>query len=545
MIALAGVMTLASCKDNGPDYSQMAEPEFSLILDQLTPDMNTVDNIPVVCVIHSEAGLQRVNMFLGKLKEDAAPLELEESQTEERDLDETLYTSVTTFHDPHQFSLKESPKWTKDIIDIRIEAIDNGGRSKSVILPVAITPYKNPPTVEFELKEIVIDETKGSSESPMTRFTVTSPTKITAIEVNLFQREGIKKIGLTPAFSPRQEYNFEQQIDYIDGDTALQVAATDEYGKVKIETLPISYIAVPSPVLTPSGETTTDPIVAHSGDSRSLSFSFVSEGGAVAAKTLKFVKGNWVEIQDLYRDLGNAAQGEYSVTLPTFESDWTAVKFQIIDRLGRIGEQEVKTIIDMRAVFEQRVGAQAWAKAGSEEYPDAYPFYSIRDLKSINLYQAWEESRNVDFVFYYFNNGNPGGTVRFYDAQANRATSEWPEQMDAAAGIPAFGTWSGEHAKNSTTRRKFDPSRFSFNFDTVTADDLLGSAVQNRLNEGQVNPDFCDFVNGDVVLFKTGPASTSPNTVGIIRIDRLDKNTTSGNYPKGYYIVSIKVVDKK
>lgn len=524
MAALAGLLALTSCKKNGPDYSKMAEPEFSLILDQMTPDMNTVDNIPVVCVIRSEAGLQQVRMYLVS------------------GTDETLYTTITKFHDPHQFSLKESPKWTEDITDIRIEALDNGNRVKSVTLEVKITPYQPAPTVEFEYDKIVIDETKGSSESPVTRFTVTSPTKITGIEVNLFRRDGITKIGLTPAFTPRQEYRFEQQIDYIEGDTALQVAATDEYGKVKIETLPITYIAVPSPVLTPSGSTSTDPIIAHSGDTRSMSFNFVSEGGAVAAKTLKYVKGSWVEIQELYKELGNVGRGEYSVTLPAFESNWNAVKFQIIDRLGRMGEVEVKTIIDMRAVIEQRVGAQAWAKVGSEDYPDAHPFYSIRDLNSITLYQAYEETRNVDFVFYYFNNGNPGGTVRFYDAMANRPDGEWPEQMDAAAGIPSYNTWSG---RNATTRRKFDPSRFSFNFDTVTADDLLGSAVQNRLNEGQTNPDFCDFVNGDVVLFKTGPLSTCPNTTGIIRFERLDKNTTSGNYSKGYYIVSIKVVDNK
>lgn len=539
--ALAALTLLSACK-KGPDYSGMAEPEFSLIIEHYTPDMNIADNIPVVCVIRSEAGLQKVNMFLGKVPADPEKPGYAGKEGDDRMVDEELYATVSTFNDPHQFSLKENPKWSEDIIDIRIEAIDNGGRSKSVVLPVTITPYTPAPAVVFDPSEIIIDENTGSSESPTTRFTVTSDVKLAKVEVNLFRREGIEPIGLTPGFVPRSTYSFEQDIAYQDGDTALQVAATDEYGKVRIETLNITYIPVPKPVVTPNEGTSTDPIIAHSGDVKSLSFHFTSQGGAVAAKTLKFSAGKWTEISELYKTLDNEQLGDYDITLPPFESSWGGVKVQVIDRLGRIGEVEISTIIDMRAIFETRIGGQAYAKEASEDYPDAYPFFSIADFKSHSLYEAYENTRMIDFVFYFFNGGQTGGNVRFYDATVSRPEGEWPESRDVEAGIPWYATWSG---RNATTRRLFDPARFSFDFDTVTADDLLGTAVQNRLKEGQVNADFCDFNNGAVVLFKTGPLSTCPNATGIIRFDRIEKNTTSQNWPKGYYIVSVKVVDKQ
>lgn len=541
-LVLAALTLVSACK-KGPDYSGMAEPEFSLIIEHYTPDMNVADNIPVVCVIRSEAGLQKVNMFLGKLPVDPEKPGYVGKDGDDRMVDEELYASISTFNDLHQFSLKENPKWSEDIIDIRIEAIDLGGRSKSVVMPVTITPYTPAPTVVFDPAEILIDETTGSSESPTTHFTVTSDVKLASVEVNLFRRDGIEPIGLTPGFQPRNTYSFEQDIAYQDGDTALQVAATDEYGKVKIETLNITYIPVPKPEVTANEGTSTEPIIAHSGDVQSLSFHFVSEGGAVAAKTLKFSAGKWTEIIELAKTLENENEGDYDITLPAFESNWGGVKVQVIDRLGRIGEIEISTIIDMRAIFETRIGAQAYAKQASEDYPDAYPFFSVADFKSYSLYDAWENTRMIDFVFYYFNGGEVGGNVRFYDpASATRPEGEWPESRDVEAGIPWFSTWSG---RNATTRRLFDPARFSFDFDTVTADDLLGTAVQNRLKEGQVTNDFANFKQGAVVLFKTGPLSTCPNATGIIRFDRLEKNTTSQNWPKGYYIVSIKVVDKQ
>ncbi|MCM1501334.1 MAG: hypothetical protein NC115_01545 [Bacteroidales bacterium] len=526
LLILVAMALGASCTRQTMDWSAMAEPEFNLILDQLSPDMNTSDNIPVICVVRSEAGLKQVCMYIGRGSAENP--------------EETLYKKITDFHDPYQFSLKESPKWSEDMLEIRIEATDRGDRTKEAVLPVSVIPYKPAPEIAFELDKIEVDETTGSMLSPVTKFTVTSQTTVTDIKINLFQRDGIKSIGLTPAFTPRNEYSFEQQIDYVDGDTALQVAATDEYGKVKIETLPIIYTAVPAPVIVPSGETVAEPVISSSGPGGTFTFHFTSEGGAAAAKTLKLAKGEWREIQELFVTYDNVREGDYNVTIPAYGTDMNALKFQVIDRLGRIGELEIATVIDMRAVFDCRVGAQCYAKHGSEEYPDAFPFFSIRDLKCVNLYQAWEEKRNVDLVFYYFNNGQPGGTVRLYEALINRPDAEWPESQDAELGIPLYSKWP---ERNQTVRRKFDPGRFSFDFNTVTVDDLLGTAVQNRLSEGQTNADFCDYANGEAFFFRTGPMSACPNTTGMVKIEKLDKNTTSANYGKGYYIISVKVAN--
>ena len=61
---------LSSCEINNPDYSETKAPEISLILDSISPDMNKTDNIPLLCVVFSEAGLNSVKMYIVKGNEE-------------------------------------------------------------------------------------------------------------------------------------------------------------------------------------------------------------------------------------------------------------------------------------------------------------------------------------------------------------------------------------------------------------------------------------------------------------------------------------------
>src|SRR5690606_36361096 len=97
----------------------------------------------------------------------------------------------------------------------------------------------------------VIDENKPGTEVPVTKFSVQSAGRLSSVVVRLFTAAGVTNLPLShPLEEGVDRYEFEELIPYKEGDIALQVTATDEYNKVKIETLPITYIQLPPPVIT-------------------------------------------------------------------------------------------------------------------------------------------------------------------------------------------------------------------------------------------------------------------------------------------------------
>src|SRR5690606_23732776 len=231
-IALLAIL-FGSCSEKILDYSDMEAPKITAILNEVAPDLNKADNIPVLCVIFSEAGLKSVKMTLLKNGE------------------EVPYKEVTEFYDRTQYSVKELPRWEEGISAFRIVATDVADRSVETEIPVTVIKYKVPPAITFELSEILIDELSGSADIPMTRFDVWGETLLSDVEITLFRKDGPEAVVPNPVFVADNDnvYQFEQDILYQDGDVALQVKATDQYGKSKIETLPIKYIPAPSPEL--------------------------------------------------------------------------------------------------------------------------------------------------------------------------------------------------------------------------------------------------------------------------------------------------------
>ena len=84
VLAVLSSVILTSCVKEKPDYSGTAAPDIELMFDTITPDLNRVDNTPVVCVVFSEAGLQSVCLY-----------KTESGQ-------ETLVREISSFNDPHQ-----------------------------------------------------------------------------------------------------------------------------------------------------------------------------------------------------------------------------------------------------------------------------------------------------------------------------------------------------------------------------------------------------------------------------------------------------------
>lgn len=507
------ILVMQSCKKKDEaDYTGTKAPEINLILEEIKPDLNKADNIPLVCVIFSEAGLKSVKMKIVR-------------QNVESDFKE-----VTSFYDVNQYSVKELPLWDENMSFFKIIATDRADRTTEKLIPISVIKYMAPPEITFENPEIVIDENAGTIVIPRTKFSVKGASKLTKVEVNLYGRTGISSVPLSPAFAQGLTYDFDQEILYKDGDNALQVSATDEYGKIKIETLPIRYIAVPPPVLTATGTTTLNPIIANSGANRTLTFTATSATGINSIRVYKVEKAVVTELTAVSKTYNAEKSVDFSAELPAFAASNNGIRIIAFDQLGRSSQVDIKTIIDLNYSANQRIGSQFYSKEADPAYPGVYCFFSVKDLKTYNLSQFYANKANIDMYFYFF-----GGAVRLYQATTNRPGEAW--SSDPANNIPLLETWTG---RNSMKIKKFTPGSFAFDFDNVTAIDLKTTAVQNYLNSAQVTADFANYVAGEVAFFQTAATSTAPSKIGMMKIESFTVDPT--NNTKGFYIMSFKVI---
>jgi len=517
-LVAAFLIILSGCsKEKETDYSNTKAPEIKAILEVIQPDLNKADNIPLVCVVFAEAGLKSIKMKIVK------------GGTE------TDYKEVTTFYDNKQYSVRELPLWDETFQSFKIIAIDMAGRTTEKTIPISVIKYLAAPVITFPVSEIVIDENTGSIVIPRTKFAVVGASTLTKVEVNLFSTSGTTAVPLNPTFTPGGlTYEFDQEILYKNGDNAVQVSVTDSYGKIKIETLPIKYIAIPAPELKVSGTTTLDPIVTASNTTKNLTFTATSGIGINAIRVYKIEKNVVTELTALSKTYPSDKNVEFSAALPAFTPSTTGIRVTAFDQLGRTTTVDIQALIDLSYNPNARIGSQFYSKVADQAYPGIFCFYSVKDMKTYNLAQFYTNRPNIDMYFYFF-----GGAVRLYQATTNRPGEAW--SGDAANGIPLMETWTGV-ARNATKIKKFTPGSFAFTFDNVTSTDLKAAAVQTYLNSAQVTADFANYVAGEVAFFQTSATSTNGAKIGMMRIESFTvdpKDTT-----KGFYVVSFKVVQQ-
>ena len=100
-------LNLVACSDDNDNIDpNAAAPVVKFPMEQLDIDLNLVDNLPVVAVIKSQAGLQQVDMKI---------------QTAEGIID---YKTVTEFFNPNSYSLSEQIEYGSNYQSFIIEAID-------------------------------------------------------------------------------------------------------------------------------------------------------------------------------------------------------------------------------------------------------------------------------------------------------------------------------------------------------------------------------------------------------------------------------------
>ena len=514
ILALALFIGISGCsKKDEADLSNTKAPEIKSILDVIQPDLNKADNIPLVCVVFAEAGLKSVQMKV--IKKGV----------------ETDYKTVNEFYDNKQYSVKELPIWDENFQSFKIIATDLANRVVEKIIPISVIKYLAAPVITFSQPEIVIDENTGTITIPRTMFTVTGASKLTKVEVSLFTASGITPIPLNPLFVSDFTYAFDQEILYKAGDNALQVSATDAYGKVKIETLPIKYISIPAPVLAPSGSTTLDPIIAASGSSRTLTFAATSGIGINAIRVYRLEKDVVTELTSVSKTYSAEKNVAFSGVLPAFTATTTGFRLTAFDQLGRSTTINIQALIDLDYNAMARIGSQFYSKVADPAFPGIYCFYSVKDKKTYTLSQFYNNRPNIDMYFYFF-----GGAVRLYQASTNRPGEAW--SGDLPNGIPLMENWTGT-ARNNTKIKKLTPGAFAFNFDNVTSADLKSTAVQTYVNSAQVTADFANYVVGEVAFFQTSATSTSGVKTGVMKIESITVDPT--NNTKGFYVVSFKV----
>ena len=514
-VVTAFLFTVLGCsKKDTIDLANTKAPEIKSILDVIQPDLNRADNIPLVCVVFAEAGLKSVKM---KIVKNGV---------------ETDYKEVTTFYDNKQYSVKELPLWDDTFQSFKIIATDLGDRVTEKIIPISVIKYLAAPVITFPVAEIVIDENTGVITIPRTMFTVTGAAALAKVEVKLFSTSGTSTaISLDPAFVPGLMYEYNGEINYVAGNNALQVSATDVNGKIKIETLPIRYISIPAPELVVSGTTTLDPIVIASGVAKSLTFTATSSIGINAIRVYRMEKDVAVELSSVSKTYDKEKNIAFTAAIPGFTASTTGLRITAFDQLGRSTTVDIRVYVDLTYAPMVRAGSQFYSKVADAAYPGVYSFFSFKDMKTYPLSYFYTNRPNIDLIFYFFN-----GAVRLYPASNSRPTNE-PFAGDAANGIPFINTWTGV-PRNNLKMKKFVAGT-NFTFDNVTATDLKSAAIQTYVNSAQVTADFADLVAGESVYFQTASSSTNGVKTGLMKIESITVDPT--NNTKGFYVVSIKM----
>ena len=542
---MAAVLFAASCSVMEPDYSNTGAPRISLMFDEVNPELNRVDNTPVVCVIFSEAGLRNVKVF-----------------TYEGDK-KTLLSEIAEFNDEHQYSVKETPSWNERMTMVSIVAEDKAGRTAEAAINVSVIPVLPAPVITFPVDKIEIDERREDPSTVSTVFNVTSSCTISDLKAAMFTADGIVDVVLDPNFTPGSEsYRFEKEIDYFEGYVGLQVTATDANGKMKIETLPVNYIPAPAPVITPLGDTDMTTVVVSSSDSRIFNFNVEAETGISYIEVLKIkkdIQGNDIteRIGISYYDPSNDFSTNYSWQAESFDNSSHALRFVVYDRLNHFSVFNVNTLVDMRlgqniVIASQRNTKEPFVLDGYAG--EAYCFFSVRDFKTYSIFDFWktENRRNIDFFYFAWNNGGSADNgTRIMKANEDRAGQDpsWFQYVDPEGenSIPLLSAaTSGWNGRNATYIKRLTDA-YSFDFDDVTVADLTSSPVQSYIVQNKTNQDWINYKAGDCFLFRTGPLSTCPDCTGIIRIEEVvgSRDSFTGvnalpNDKPAYIVISIK-----
>lgn len=490
------MLLLASCRNDDINLNATL-PTIQFPLEELRVDLNKVDNLPVIAIVKSEAGIKKIDLKI---------------ETETGVID---YKTITEFYNQYNYSLSETPEYQVSFKSVKIEVTDRLDRIVSAILPLSVTGIIARPIIKFTPDSIVYDEKEDNPTIPHTTFTVTSEAGLKSVEMYLVSKSGQELRGKAE-LSGETQYSFDENILYQENDKGFKVKVEDKYGNITIATLPVFYRTLAAPVLKFGSEV----ISTLSGKETKVPMSITSERGLVSVDI--FIDENGKET--LVKHLKMAGEKTASIAPSVILTSATA-KLKVVISDGRkeiVGY--VKTYVDMK-VETLYVGSQPLANTAHKDYPAAFGMVSLKDMTtySVDYAISGNNAANIDFKFYCF-----GGQVvpRLYSMDNTEKSSEYRGTSGKLTDITV---------KNAT--------RFAIlsNFDYDNATTVsIGNILSSSITISKLTP----FRVGDIIAFRTGSTSSSGGgKIGVMKVVNIiaSKELGLSNATANILVIEIKM----
>lgn len=427
---LFALLSVSSCsKDEGIDPSA-AEPTITYAYDQLEADLNVIDNLPIVAVVKSEAGLRSVALSIRTADGESIPV-----------------TTVTEFFNPKSYSLSEEINYASGYTSAVIEAVDLLDRRVEASLPITIIDVVEPPQIVFDPASIQYDETVGG-DMPRTHIEVSTTSTLASVELYRVKESGQElytSVNFT-AEDPQSSWTFDELVQYDEFDKGLKVRAVDNYGQIRIETLAVEYKTVPPPVVTLAEQT----ILAGKDEEKAVNIHMESEAGIVKVELYRLDGVTDKPVRTTSYDRLKTL--DYAETM-TFTNATKGVRVVVTDNVGRTTTAEAAALVNLYYVTDLLVNTAVC----NDGVNDGKRMLSISDRRTYTVQECLDDSSlqsHVDVKVYYMN-GNTA--IRIYNIKDNKNN----EYKAGDKGVQDFDVL------NDTRFKQVD-----LDFDTATAADI-------------------------------------------------------------------------
>lgn len=490
MILLAGiaaVLTLAACSDDDGMDPSSAEPTIAYPYDMLVADLNMADNLPVVAVVKSEAGLKRVSLSIRTADNETVSVK-----------------EVTEFFNRRSYSLSEKVNYKSGYTAAVVEAVDLLDRKVETELPIRIVDVVEAPSIVFTPERIDYDETVGG-EMPRTHFVVSSSATLRSVEMFRVKdsgQEDFSKVDFTDE-DPQNSFTFDELIQYGEFDKGFKVKATDSYGQVRIVTLPVKYKTVPPPAVEFADAT----IFADKDEQKAVNISIESQAGVVKVELYRLEGKNEELVKTTTYEKLNTLS--YAETI-TFTNATSGVKVVVTDNVNRKTSATTSACVNMYYAESIAVGSGVLADGAQ----GANRLLSLGDQKTYSVAECLAQpalQAHADVKVYYMN-GN-AASVRIYSMKNDDSKN-------------------GEYSANGTNINSFNPinvTRFKLlsgvDFNAATAEDIAAidaTSIQSSNIKGK------DELIGAVIAFKTDTGSSAgAGKVGLLKLVSISEKVGS------------------
>lgn len=429
-VMLFALLSVASCnKDDGIDPSA-AEPTITYAYDSLEADLNVIDNLPIVAVVKSEAGLRRVTLRIRTTDGEMIPV-----------------TEVTEFFNRNSYSLSEDINYASGYEAAVIEAVDLLDRKVESSLPITIIDVVEPPMIVFNPTTIEYDEMVGG-EMPRTHIEVTSTSTLASVELYRVKESG-QELYTSVTFTaedPQSSWTFDELVQYDEFDKGLKVKAVDNYGQIRIETLSVQYKTVPPPVVTFAEQM----ILADKDEEKAVNIHMESQAGIVKVELYRLDGVTDKPVKTTTYDRLKTL--DYAETM-VFTNATKGVRVVVTDNVGRTTTAEAEALVNLYYETDLLVNTAV----NNDGVNGGKRMLSLSDRRTYSVQECLDDpslQSHVDVKVYYMNGTT---AIRIYNIKDNKNN----EYKGTSGSLQDFDVLNDTRFK-----------QVNIDFDTATAADI-------------------------------------------------------------------------